>query len=68
MSSQTEPDLVIVNRGVRVMIHVLSNMSDTIQESYALHEIIENEHPRNPFPTQRPTLDGLKLMSDLILV
>jgi hypothetical protein len=68
MSSQTELDLVIVNRDVRVMIHLLSEVSDTIQETYALQEIIENEHPRNPFPTQRPTLDSVELTSDLILV
>ena len=50
-----------------MVIHVLGETSDTIQESYTLHEIIENEHPRNPFTPQPPTLNRAKFTSDLIL-
>jgi len=51
-----------------MMIHVLSETGDTIQESNALHEIIKNEQPRNPFTSQRPTPNGAKFASDLSLV
>jgi len=43
MSRETESDLIVINRNVRMMIHLFRITGDMIQKSNTLHEIIENE-------------------------
>jgi len=46
MSGQAQSNPIIIDRNVRMMIHILSKLCNSVEKTNAVHEIIEDEGAR----------------------
>ena len=54
MSGQAQSNPIIIDRNVRMMIHILSKLCNSIEKTNAVHEIIEDEGARYSPAAQVP--------------
>lgn len=68
MGCQSQPDLVVANVDVGVMIHPFSEPRNSIDEFDALHEVFEDVELGNLLASKLPTSDFRQFSSDLLML
>jgi hypothetical protein len=68
MSCQSQPDLVVANVNIRMMIHHLSQPCHSIEKSHALLEVLEDIEFRYLLPDKLPAREFRQFSSDLKLL